>query len=556
MSSIQNPLEERSAMRFLTTLSLLLLLLPSASWAKPTKAECKAHATHVKNLAKQLGVTEELTGRALLNTIETWVDGNEAQTVDGVAADIEAALAGIEECDASGLSTPVMSAKALGRKLEMVLPWLESGGSVDPCQELISQAIRKKNGDRDGAIADLAQSVRECREDDWLREAQRNLAELYYLRGDVAKGDEQTRGAMQLSENLTAEDRRTLAAVLARPAIEAGQVLMEEQSYDDARQHWEAYIEIFGTPSFDVLFEVEQLSQGTYGLRDLRDARYQLCLACIEGRDVECVNRIAEEYKDDPQLIREMTARAFEQAGAASSPDDQELYRLAFDLLSAWHSIDADSYQIGSLLEQHFVGRPREERITLLSLTDQCWIPMRVVQALKQEGEEFIEEVQVAAACGGGGAEAQRMLDEVYLQAALDKLSRLTILSAREQRAVFSELERELLPKLSDPEQAEQLKARLVEERNRLRQELARAERQKDENYAGCTELLAIIQWNRAREDPYERELSDFKKGCCGFLMGDPNGWMNWMRSRPEAERLADEEIENKGKLMRRYCAG
>ena len=85
-------------MRFLTILSFLLILLPSASWAKPTKAECKAHATRVKQLAKQLGMTEELTGRALLNTVEAWVAGNDAETVDGVATGIQQAVAGkVEE---------------------------------------------------------------------------------------------------------------------------------------------------------------------------------------------------------------------------------------------------------------------------------------------------------------------------------------------------------------------------------------------------------------------------------------------------------------------------
>ena len=40
---------------------------------------------------------------------------------------------------------------------------------------------------------------------------------------------------------------------------------------------------------------------------------------------------------------------------------------------------------------------PREERLTLLRLTDKCWIPMQVAEALRQDDQDYLEEVKVAA---------------------------------------------------------------------------------------------------------------------------------------------------------------
>ncbi len=67
--------------------------------------------------------------------------------------------------------------------------------------------------------------------------------------------------------------------------------------------------------------------------------------------------------------------------------------------------------------------------------------------------------------------------------------------------------------------------------------------------------MLATIQWNMARENEFDSEVAEFKKDCCRFLTANTNGWVAWMRAKPEDMRLADEEIENKTKLMKRYCA-
>jgi DNA-binding transcriptional MerR regulator len=177
---------------------------------------------------------------------------------------------------------------------------------------------------------------------------------------------------------------------------------------------------------------------------------------------------------------------------------------------------------------------------------------MRVAEALREAGVDYIAEVEVAAACGESGAEAQAMLDDIYVQAAFDKLDRLAVIARtlREKRSVLREVEEQILPKVGDPAKAAEIRSKLAEKRARMQQEIAQAEQQRIERYSGCTELLATIQWNRARENDYEREENDFKRGCCTFLMANTSGWTGWMGSR-----LADEEIAKKQKLMQRYCA-
>jgi hypothetical protein len=199
----------------------------------------------------------------------------------------------------------------------------------------------------------------------------------------------------------------------------------------------------------------------------------------------------------------------------------------------------------------------REERLRLLRLTDKCWIPLQVAEALKQEGEPYIDEVEIAAACGESGDEVQQLLAAFYVQAAYDRLSQLgvTARSVREKRALMREVEEQLLPKICGTVEAGEVRSRLEAERARLRDETARAELEKRGRYDGCTDLLATIQWNIAREEEYFEQEDEFKEACCGFLMANTSGWLSWMRSRPERERLADAEIENKRKLMKRYCA-
>ena len=70
----------------------------------------------------------------------------------------------------------------------------------------------------------------------------------------------------------------------------------------------------------------------------------------------------------------------------------------------------------------------------------------------------------------------------------------------------------------------------------------------------GVLLLLAIIQWNKARENDYDSQVRDFKDGCCRLLASNESGWLQWMRSNPESERLADAEIKKKHQLMKRYC--
>jgi hypothetical protein len=182
---------------------------------------------------------------------------------------------------------------------------------------------------------------------------------------------------------------------------------------------------------------------------------------------------------------------------------------------------------------------------------------MQVAEALRQESEDFIEEAELAAACGDSGAEAQQILCDFYVQAANDKLDQLggIVRSVRGRRATIREVEEQLLPKIKDSAEAAKIRSRLAEERAKMHGEIARAEREKDEMYSGCTELLATIQWNIARETDYLREELDFKQGCCGFLLANTKRWTDWMRSRPEGERLADAEIDKKERLMKGYCA-
>jgi hypothetical protein len=443
---------------------------------------------------------------------------------------------------------------------------LKSVAVVDPCQALINQASRKRATDLDGAIADLERSVTECKGESWLPEAHRNLAEMYFERGDLekddyAKGREQTQLAMKFSEGYDEENRTAFRAILAKPTIEAGEKLMEAGAFEEAKRHWEGYVDIFGCSSFDVLFNVEQVAQGAWMLREMKDAHCQLSRACVEIGDTDCVRDlmlpVAEDYKEDLRPFRDLTRRTFELAAETTGEAREELFILGFDLLTVWRELDPDSRQITGLLDDMLLAQARDERLALLRATDKCWIPMQVAESLRQDREDFIEEAEIAAACGGSGAEAEQMLCDFYVQAAEDKLDRLggVVRSVRDRQATIREVERQLLPKIKDAAAAAKIRSRLAEERAEMRGEIAKAEREKDEMYAGCTELLATIQWNIAREEDYLREELDFKRGCCGYLYPDAKRWTDWMRSRPEGERLADAEIDKKERLMKRYCA-
>jgi len=546
-------------MKYIIGVFGILFLLVSIVQAEPSKSECKAFAKDVADLAEELGLSPATTGRELMNRVDAWVEGKAPQVIEEMAGRIEQATAGIKACDAARHSAKIQEIKGLSTKMQTaVLPWLRSASTGDSCQSLVNEAARKKASDPEGAIADLEQSVRECDEPDWLREAHRSLVTLYYARGDVGKRDyemarEQTRQALALGQELSEEDHQALTAILARPTIEAGRTLMEQAEFAEARTLWEGYIEMFGTPDFEILFRVEQIAQGAWMLRELKDARYQLSLTCVELGDIACVGDVAEKYKDDPQSIKELTSRAFERAADAGDP---EVYAFAFDMLTAWNEIEPGSYQIKKLLDQALVSRPSEERLELLRQVEQCWIPMHVTQALRDAGEDYLEEVEIAAACGEAGAGAQAMLDEIYVQAAFDKVDRLDIhaQTVQQKRALLTEVEQRLLPKIDDPAKADELRAKIAKRRERIRRQLAQAEQLMSGRYSGCTDMLATIQWNMAREEAFDDEVAGFKKDCCQILTANAKGWEGWMRSQPENMRLVDEEIANKIKLVKRYC--
>ena len=61
------------AVRFPVVLCSALLLLGVGAVAGPTKQECKVFAGDVKTLGKELGVSAEITGRALMSQVESWI---------------------------------------------------------------------------------------------------------------------------------------------------------------------------------------------------------------------------------------------------------------------------------------------------------------------------------------------------------------------------------------------------------------------------------------------------------------------------------------------------
>ena len=532
--------------------------------AGPTKQECKVFAGDVKTLGKELGVSPEITGRALMSQVESWIAEQDPATIEQTITRIEQATDGVQQCEAGGMSRQVLPIKGISVKLQTAtLAWLRNATSSDACQSLINDAFRKKADDLDGAIADLERSVRECEDESWLAEAHQNLAALYYQRGDAGKDDyargrEQTRQAYKLSESREAGERKILLAILAKPTIEAGKKQMEQAEYEQVVQHWKGYMEIFGTSSFDVLFSVQKVAQGTASWRGLLDARYQLALACLELGDTACVEKellpAMPEYQDDLDPVADLISRLFDPAADGEGSDEN--YVLAFDLLTAWQEIDPDSYKMKRLIQQKVVSREHDERLELLRLTDKCWIPLHVANGLRQEDQPYLDELEVAAACGESGELAQSMLTEVHLKAVHARLDRLgAARTAQEKRALLNEVEQQMLPKLGNSAEAEQIRRRLAQERARIQEVLAQAVQEDSNRYFGCTGLLATIQWNKAREEDYEEHEVDFKRGCCRFLVANTNGWDKWMRTRPEQTRLANEEIENKKKLMGRYCA-
>jgi len=528
----------------------LLLLLASTAQAGTSKTECKALVKQVHGLSEQIELPEDLKGRPMLAAVEKWINAQDAATIQRTIARIEEVTGGVRQCEASGFGTHVRTVKEFSTRLETsALPWLRNAATTDSCQELIAAA--KQSTDQDDAVAKLEESIRECGDAMWLREARYMLAGIHFQRGEIAPAYEQIGEALKPTEDQTDEDRAVYRALLAKNSIMTGRALMEQQAYDKARTNWQGYIDVFGTPSFDVLFDVRDVAQGQSALRELRDARYQLALACVEVGDADCVAESVaaamEGLQDDLRPLRELTTRTLELA--AETEDAARLYELGFDLMTTWREMDPDSYQVTRLLEDSVLEREREDRLAILRSTDDCWIPMHVAEALKQADQDYIAEVEVAAACGGKGEDAQRMMAEFYFDAAKDSLDRLGLRTqAADKRALLNDIEEKLLPKLA-PAEAEVVRARLADERAKMRQAAASAERDRADRLAGCTELLATVQWNIARENDYEVELAEFKRSCCSFLTANTADWAGWMSSRLEAE-----EVENKKERLRAYC--
>jgi tetratricopeptide (TPR) repeat protein len=544
-------------MKKLFCIALLILFVPVAVQAAPTKADCKAYLNTVRDLAKDLAVTDDINGRDLLNTVNAWIAANDDATIIAMIENVDAAVAGIKECEAAGHGSRIMPIKPMAVKMEnAILPWLRSSVVTDPCQSLISQAVGKIDTNPDEAIAELEKSVAECDDDMWVREARRRLTEIYYGQGNLAKAHEHTRGALALGASFEEEDRKTFFATMAKPTLEAGQALMEAGDFEAARQQWTAYVEIFGSPSFDVLFDVEAIAKTAWRLRELGDAERQLAVACLELGDAGCVRETAladlGRYAEDDRPLTELAARAAE-LGLGGEGDDAQL--LAIELLDAWHGIDPDSFQIDRLLDEKVVGMEDEARRALLRSTDKCWIPLHVAEALKENELAYLEEMEIASACGGSSAEAATMLADFYMREANDRIDRIGILgTVGERQAAIRAIEKELLPKIADAAMAAEVKTRLTRARSDLQRAAAQSQRDLGNSFAACTEMLALIQWNMAREEDYFDEEDAFKKECCRFLKNNASGWGKWMRSRPEGQRLVDEEIEKKERLMQGYC--
>lgn len=541
---------------------LLLAALDGGALAGPSKTDCKGHAAAVKDLVRELNLPADATGRELMQAVQAWIAQQQPATVERVTARIEQATRGIRECEAGGFSTIVLPVKATSLTLETaVLPWLRNAVGADSCQGMINEAVRARSDDVDRAIELLRRSIAECGDDGWRAEAQRHLAATHYQRGAVEQddfrlADEATREALRLSGGLASADP-TLRASLARPAIEAGQKLMEHQDWETARRHWTAYTETFGTPSFDVLFAVDEAAQGAWTLRELKDARHQLVLACLGTGDLDCVRgaMLPVDPAGDVQPLRDVTRLTFERAASASGAAGEALLALGFELLTGWHQVEPDGYGIDVLLQQSLVERGDEERRARLGAIEQCWIPLRVVELLRREGREFLPELEQAATCAGAGSEARQELSAHLLRLSGERLDRIVSAgSVQAQRAVVAEIEEQILPRVTEPADAEALRRRIADARERVRDESSQSVAQTAGVYAGCTELLATIQWNKAREREYAQLEIDFRRDCCAFLRVNTDAWVSWMRSRPEKERLQDAEIDNKRRLMDAYC--
>ena len=89
-------------MRFVALLCSLFVLLPPATHAKMSKADCKAHAAAVSELAKQFGMRPGIKGRALLDAVESWVASHDEPTIRKAIVDVERTTKGIEECNDAG----------------------------------------------------------------------------------------------------------------------------------------------------------------------------------------------------------------------------------------------------------------------------------------------------------------------------------------------------------------------------------------------------------------------------------------------------------------------
>ena len=118
-------------MKKLLYTSLLMLLVPAAVQAAPSKADCKARVNIVKELAKEFAITDETNGRDLLDAVNAWIASQDEGAVQAMVVRVEETTAGIKECESAGLGSKIMPVKPMASKMNSaILPWLRSAVRV------------------------------------------------------------------------------------------------------------------------------------------------------------------------------------------------------------------------------------------------------------------------------------------------------------------------------------------------------------------------------------------------------------------------------------------
>ncbi|HXV77332.1 MAG TPA: hypothetical protein VD788_13520, partial [Candidatus Polarisedimenticolaceae bacterium] len=187
-----------------------------------------------------------------------------------------------------------------------------------------------------------------------------------------------------------------LASQLERVSSAQSELLSSTQDHQAVADHWRL---------------VTQMSGAT------REAEYRIALACFEDGDFDCAateavaGSLLTDSTEPAEPARAIAERAIERAAEVGPPEADTYWRFVFRLVADWHRQEPLDDGPDTVLENALGALDPAERLRLLELSEDCWVPLRVAEGLRDRQAEFVDEAKVAYACDPAGPAKNLLVD-------------------------------------------------------------------------------------------------------------------------------------------------